>query len=50
VQLLVKHDGLPLARTMSVTLDISEHDHGLGVEADLDPSDRRRALAEAAAW
>lgn len=39
VQLLVNHAGLPLARTKSGTLQLSEDNTGLRVEADLDPED-----------
>jgi HK97 family phage prohead protease len=39
VQLLINHEGLPLARTKSGTLRLSENDRGLFVEADLDPDD-----------
>lgn len=39
VQLLVNHAGLPLARTTSGTLRLSEDARGLRVEADLDPTD-----------
>jgi HK97 family phage prohead protease len=39
VQLLVNHTGLPLARTLSGTLRLSEDETGLYVEADLDPDD-----------
>jgi len=39
VQLLVNHEGLPLARTRSGTLRLSENDRGLFVEADLDAED-----------
>lgn len=39
VQLLVNHTGLPLARTTSGTLTLSEDDRGLKVVADLDPND-----------
>jgi HK97 family phage prohead protease len=39
VQLLINHEGLPLARTRSGTLRLSEDDRGLRVEADLDPDD-----------
>ncbi len=39
VQLLINHAGLPLARTKSGTLRLSEDDHGLRIEADLDPDD-----------
>ena len=38
VQLLVNHEGLPLART-GVNMDLSEDNTGLRVEADLDPDD-----------
>lgn len=37
--LLINHDGLPLARTTSGNLVLSEDDHGLHVRASLDPSD-----------
>lgn len=36
VRLLIDHDGVPLARTTSGTLRLSEDDTGLRVEADLD--------------
>ena len=36
VRLLVDHEGVPLARTKSGTMRISEDDKGLRVEADLD--------------
>lgn len=39
VQLLVNHEGLPLARTKSGTLSLSEDERGLKVDADLDPED-----------
>jgi len=43
VSLLVGHEGLPLARTRSTigapTLRLAEDDHGLKVDADLDPLD-----------
>lgn len=39
VQLLINHTGLPLARTKSGTLRLSEDNVGLRVEADLDPED-----------
>ena len=39
VQLLLNHDSLPLARTVSGTLRLSEDQRGLFVEADLDPED-----------
>lgn len=37
--LLVNHDGLPLARTKSGTLTLTEDARGLRVDADLDPND-----------
>ena len=39
VVFLINHEGLPLARTRSGTLDLSEGDHGLKVRSVLDPSD-----------
>lgn len=39
VRLLVNHDGLPLARTISNTLKLSEDGRGLVIEASLEPSD-----------
>lgn len=39
VHLLVNHEGLPLARTKSGTLQLSTDGHGLKVRATLDPSD-----------
>lgn len=39
VMLLVNHDGLPLARTKSGTLKLSEDTTGLHVHASLEPSD-----------
>lgn len=39
VQLLVNHEGWPLARTKSGTLQLSADDHGLLVRAMLDPND-----------
>ena len=39
VVFLINHEGLPLARTRSGTLDLSEDDHGLKVRSVLDPSD-----------
>src|SRR6185312_14339819 len=39
VQLLINHEGLPLARTVSGTLRLAEDDRGLRVDADLDPED-----------
>jgi len=37
VKLLVNHDGVPLARTQSGTMELREDQHGLFVEATLDP-------------
>ena len=39
VRLLVNHDGLPLARTRSGTLDLSEDNSGLYMRSTLDPND-----------
>lgn len=39
VQLLVNHEGLPLARTKSGNLKLSRDKHGLRVRAELDSSD-----------
>jgi len=39
VVLLVNHDGLPLARTRSGTLKLTQDDRGLYIESELDPSD-----------
>ena len=39
VQLLINHEGLPLARTVSGTLRLAEDDRGLGVDADLNTDD-----------
>ncbi len=39
VVFLINHAGLPLARTRSGTLKLSEDDHGLKIETDLDPED-----------
>ena len=39
VVFLINHQGLPLARTRSGTLELSEDDHGLRIRAELDPSD-----------
>ena len=38
VRLLIDHEGVPLARTKSGTLVLTEDDRGLLVESDLDPS------------
>lgn len=39
VRFLINHDGLPLARTTSGTLELSEDAHGLHMRAVLDPND-----------
>jgi hypothetical protein len=39
VVFLINHTGLPLARTRSGTLELSEDERGLKVRANLDPSD-----------
>ena len=39
VVFLINHDGLPLARSRSGTLELSEDDHGLRMAADLDATD-----------
>ena len=39
VVFLINHDGLPLARTRSGTLKLSEDDHGLRIETTLDADD-----------
>jgi uncharacterized protein len=39
VPFLIEHSGLPLARTRSRTLKLSEDDHGLHIEASLDGDD-----------
>lgn len=39
VVFLINHEGLPLARTRSGTLKLSEDDKGLKIETDLDPED-----------
>ncbi len=39
VQLLMNHEGLPLARTISGTLQLTEDNRGLHVSADLNPDD-----------
>ena len=41
VKLLVNHDGVPLARTQSGTMELREDEHGLFVEATLDPENPR---------
>jgi len=47
VRLLVDHEGVPLARTKSRTLKLSEDERGLLVEAELDPAnpDAQRVLS-----
>lgn len=39
VVFLINHEGLPLARTRSGTLELSEDDHGLKIATRLDPED-----------
>lgn len=39
VRFLINHTGLPLARTKSGTLKLSEDDHGLRMETELNPND-----------
>lgn len=39
VVFLINHEGLPLARTRSGTLKLTEDDHGLRMETTLDPED-----------
>jgi HK97 family phage prohead protease len=39
VVFLINHEGLPLARTRSGTLRLSEDNHGLKIETMLDPED-----------
>ena len=39
VVFLINHDGLPLARTRSGTLTLTQDDHGLRMETVLDPDD-----------
>lgn len=39
VVFLVDHGGLPLARTKSGTLKLTEDSHGLRIESELDPTD-----------
>jgi HK97 family phage prohead protease len=43
VKLLVNHEGIPLARTKSNTLDLTEDAKGLRVEAKLDPANPKVA-------
>lgn len=39
VVFVINHDGLPLARTRSGTLKLSEDDHGLKIDTELDADD-----------
>lgn len=39
VVFLINHDGLPLARTTAGNLTLSEDDHGLRINAEMDPTD-----------
>lgn len=39
VVFLINHDGLPLARTRSGTLTLTEDERGLHIETELDPND-----------
>jgi HK97 family phage prohead protease len=39
VEFLINHGGLPLARSTAGNLSLREDDHGLHIEADLDPND-----------
>src|SRR5690606_17698590 len=39
VSFLINHSGLPLARTRSGTLKLTEDSHGLKIETDLDAND-----------
>lgn len=39
VVFLINHEGLPLARTRSGTLELSEDNHGLKIKTRLDPDD-----------
>lgn len=39
VEFLINHGGLPLARSTAGNLRMTEDDHGLKIEADLDPTD-----------
>jgi HK97 family phage prohead protease len=43
VKFLINHDGIPLARTKSGTLELREDEHGLFVKAQLDESNPRVA-------
>jgi hypothetical protein len=43
VKFLINHDGIPLARTKSGTLELREDEHGLFVKAELDESNPRVA-------
>lgn len=43
VKFLINHDGIPLARTKSGTLELREDEHGLFVKAKLDESNPRVA-------
>jgi len=47
VRLLIDHEGIPLARSKSGTLNLMEDERGLRVEADLDPTnpDAQRVLS-----
>jgi len=48
VKLLVNHEGIPLARTKSETLNLVEDDKGLRVEAKLDPTNPKVAEVSSA--
>mgnify|MGYP003149347153 CR=1 FL=1 len=48
VKLLVNHEGIPLARTKSQTLNLVEDDKGLRVEAKLDPTNPKVAEVSSA--
>ena len=43
VKFLINHDGIPLARTKSKTLELREDEHGLFVKASLDESNPKVA-------
>ena len=43
VKFLINHDGIPLARTKSGTLELREDEHGLFVKAELDEANPRVA-------